>query len=52
MNRFRLSIPFFLTAIFAASGILAWSAPAGDKGEGVLLSTMQAELERAKAALE
>jgi TldD protein len=51
MNRFRLSILPLLLAIFAATGILAWSAPAADKGEGVLLSTMQAELERAKTSL-
>jgi TldD protein len=51
MNRFRLLIPFLFVAIFAASGILAWSAPPTDKGEGVLLSTMQSELERAKASL-
>ena len=44
-------MPFFFIAIFATSGILAWSAPAGDKGEGVLLSTMQTELERAKTSL-
>src|SRR6266849_4154105 len=51
MNRFRLSIPIVLVAVFAMSGILAWSAPAAEKGEGVLLSTMQAELERAKTSL-
>jgi predicted Zn-dependent protease len=51
MNRFRLSIPILLLAILAASGILAWSAPPADKGEGVLLSTMQSELERAKTSL-
>jgi predicted Zn-dependent protease len=51
MNRFRLSIPFLLVPIFAAGGILAWSAPPADKGDGVLLSTMQAELGRAKTSL-
>jgi TldD protein len=51
MNRTRLSIPPLFLAIFAASGILAWSAPPADKGEGVLLSTMQTELERAKTSL-
>jgi predicted Zn-dependent protease len=51
MNRFRLSIPFLLIPIFAAGGILAWSASAADKGEGILLSTMQAELNRAKTSL-
>ena len=51
MNRFRLSISIMLLAIFAASGILAWSAPPADKGSGVLLTTMQAELERAKTSL-
>jgi TldD protein len=51
MDRFRLTIPFLFIAIFATSGILAWSAPPADKGEGVLLSTMQAELERAKTSL-
>src|SRR5258708_39710974 len=51
MNQFRLSILFILIAVFAAGGILAWSAPPADKGEGVLLSTMQSELERAKTSL-
>jgi TldD protein len=51
MKPFRLSIPLLLLAIFAASGIFAWSAPPGDKGEGILLSTMQTELERAKTSL-
>lgn len=52
MNRIRLSISFFLIALFAATGILAWSAPAGEKGQGVLLATMEAELERAKTSLQ
>jgi predicted Zn-dependent protease len=52
MNRFRLSIFILLFAIIATTGILAWSAPPADsKGEGVLLSTMQSELERAKTSL-
>ena len=51
MNRSRLSIPLLFLAIFATSGILAWSAPPRDKGESVLLSTMQTELERAKTSL-
>jgi TldD protein len=51
MNRLRVSIPFLFVAIFGASGILTWSAPPADKGEGVLLSTMQAELERARTSL-
>jgi len=51
MNRFRLSILFLFVSILASRGILAWSAPPADKGEGVLLSTMQAELERAKTSL-
>ena len=50
MNRFRLSFLLLLAAIFAG-GILAWSAPPADKPEGVLLSTMQSELERAKTSL-
>jgi TldD protein len=50
-NQFRFSIPILFLAIFSASGILAWSAPPADKGEGVLLSTMQAELDRAKTSL-
>ena len=51
MNRFRASIYFLFVAISAATGIVAWSAPPADKSEGVLLSTMQAELERAKTSL-
>jgi TldD protein len=52
MNRFRLSIFILFFAIIATTGILAWSAPPADnKGEGVLLSTMQAELQRAKTSL-
>jgi TldD protein len=51
MNRFRLSIPFLLVPFFAAGGMIAWSAPPADKGEGILLSTMQSELERAKTSL-
>jgi predicted Zn-dependent protease len=51
MNRYRLSIPFLLILIFAAGGILAWSAPPADKGDGILLSAMQTELERAKTSL-
>jgi TldD protein len=50
-KRFRLSIPFSIFAILAAGGILAWSAPPGDKGDGILLSTMQSELQRAKTSL-
>jgi TldD protein len=51
MKPFRLSIPFFFLVFLTISGHLAWSAPAGDKGDGVLLSTMQSELERAKTSL-
>ena len=51
MKRFRLSIPFLLTAIFVAGGILGWSATPPDKGPSVLLSTMQSELDRAKTSL-
>lgn len=50
-KHFRLSIPCSIFAIVAAGGILARSAPPGDKGDGVLLSTMQSELERAKTSL-
>ncbi len=51
MKRLRLSIPVTLFAILAVNGIFAWSAPPADKGEGVLLSTMQSELDRAKTSL-
>src|ERR1700692_1019291 len=51
MNRFRLSIFIILLAIFAVSGVLAWSAPPAGKGTGVLRSTMQAELDRPKTSL-
>ncbi len=50
MKRSRLLIPLMLSVVFGG-GIIAWSAPAADKGDGVLLSTMQAELERAKSSL-
>src|SRR5215469_14415651 len=49
-NPFRFCIPLCIFALIAASAIFAWSAP-GDKGDGVLLSTMQSELERAKTSL-
>ncbi len=51
MNRFRLSLSLIAMPILAATGILAWSAPPADKPEGVLLSTMQSELQRAKTSL-
>ncbi len=51
MKQFRLSTPILLTSIFAVSGMLAWSAPPADKGDGILLSTMQSELQRAKTSL-
>jgi TldD protein len=51
MKPFRLSIPFFFLASLTLSGHLAWSAPAGDKADSILLSTMQSELERAKTSL-
>ena len=51
MNRIRFSIFLLLLAAFCAGGILTWSAPPADKGEGVLLSTLQEELDRAKTSL-
>ncbi len=51
MNRFRISVPILLLTVFSVTGVIAWSAPPSEKGEGVLLSTMQAELERAKTSL-
>src|ERR1700689_4699225 len=51
MNPSRLSISLLLFAILATSGTLAWSAPPAEKGQGVLMSAMQAELERAKTSL-
>jgi TldD protein len=54
MKRSRLPIAVLSSVIFAGGGIFAWSAPAidkVDKTDGVLLSAMQAELERAKTAL-
>ena len=51
MNRIRLSISLLLVGAGAAAGLAAWGAPAADKSENVLLSTMQAELERAKTSL-
>jgi len=51
MNRLRLSIPILFMSLFSLSGTLTRSAPAADKTENVLLTTMQAELERAKTSL-
>ena len=51
MKRPWLSASLFFSAVIAATGIRAWSRPPADKGEGILLSTMQAELERAKTSL-
>ena len=47
----QLSIAILFAAIFATGGILAWCAPPADTGDGVLLSTMQSELQRAKTSL-
>jgi predicted Zn-dependent protease len=41
----------FILASLVASGTLAWGAPASDKDPGILLGTMQSELERAKTSL-
>src|ERR1035437_5370250 len=41
----------FLLAALLSAGILAWSAPWPAKDPGVLLTTMQSELERAKTSL-
>jgi len=51
MKRFRLSTSILFAALFAVSAILAWSAPPADTGDGILLSTMQSELQRAKTSL-
>jgi len=51
MNPTRLSHFLSLLITFSVSGILAWSAPPADKGEGILLSSMQTELDRAKTSL-
>jgi TldD protein len=53
MRKFPLSIVFatLIAGILLCGGILAWSAPRPDKDPGVLLSTMQSELERAKTSL-
>ena len=51
MKRFRLSIPLFISGILASGAIVVRSAPPAEKSDGVLLSTMQAELERAKTSL-
>ncbi len=53
MSRSQLSVSlrsFFLAAV-AAGGVLTWGAPAPQKDSGILLSAMQAELERAKTSL-
>ncbi|HEY2646934.1 MAG TPA: metallopeptidase TldD-related protein, partial [Candidatus Acidoferrales bacterium] len=51
IKRFRLSALILFLALFALSGMLTWSAPPADKGDGILLSTMQSELDRAKTSL-
>ena len=56
MKRSQLAISLrclLLTALMslAAGGILTWGAPPPDKEPGVLLTTMQAELGRAKTSL-
>ncbi len=50
-KRFRLSTSLFFLSIFAASGIIARSAPPAGKTQSVLLSAMQSELQRAKTSL-
>src|SRR5579863_3598685 len=51
MKRFPLSISILGLTVFAMTGTVSRGAPPADKGEGILLSTMQAELERAKTSL-
>lgn len=53
MKKSLLSILFaaFLLAALLSGGILGWSAPRPPKEPGVLLTTMQSELERAKTSL-
>jgi predicted Zn-dependent protease len=51
MKRLWLSIPILLGALTAGGAMLAGAAPAADKGENILLATMQSELERAKSSL-
>ena len=51
MTRSRLSTSLFFSAVIATIGIRAWSEPPADKSDGILLSTMQAELERARTSL-
>jgi len=51
LNRTRSSILLLSLAIFATSATPTGSAPPAGKGEGILLLTMQAELDRAKTSL-
>jgi TldD protein len=51
MKRSWLSISLYISTIVAASGIWAWGAPTANKGEGILLLTMQSEIKRAKSSL-
>lgn len=53
MNRSRLSIAFrsLFVSVLLALGTLAWATPAPDKDPGILLGTMQSELNRAKTSL-
>src|ERR1700730_15526525 len=46
-----LSLRSFLLAALVASGTLSWGAPHPETDSGVLLATMQGELERAKNSL-
>ncbi len=53
MNRFPSSLPFrsLILMALAAGGALTWGAPDPAATPGILLETMQAELQRAKTSL-
>ncbi len=50
-TRLSFSLRFFFLVILAAGGGLSWGAPKHKPDAGVLLTTMQAELQRAKDSL-
>ena len=51
ISRLSVFLRFLVLAAFATVGTLTWATPAIDKDPGILLGTMQSELNRAKTSL-